>query len=76
MVSRSKINLAHNIVKAAFTREDSWHAEPGIYTKTLTDCCYEACPDKDEANIVFMLLEMCWSDAVDWADHILAKYDK
>ena len=76
MVIKSKINLAHNIAKAAFTREDSWNVDIDQYTKTLTDCCYEVCSDKDEANIVFMLLEMSWSDAVDWADNVLAKYNK
>ena len=68
-----KIKLAENIRKAAKAREDSWNPESGSYTKTLTDCCYEACPsDKDEANIIFLLLEAAWSDTLDWVDYRLS----
>jgi hypothetical protein len=72
----AKLGLAHKIVKAAKTREDSWVKVEGSYAKSILFCCHEVATDKDEAELVFLLLYSAWNDALFWAENLISKFNK
>jgi hypothetical protein len=72
----AKLGLAHKIVKAAKAREDSWVEAKGSYTKSISFCCHEVITDKDEAELVYLLLYSAWNDTLVWAENLISKFNK
>ena len=72
MEDSAKEALALNIRKAANAREDSWEMDQmREYALSIHEACFHAIPDKQEAELIFMLLILGWNDALDWADRVL-----
>jgi hypothetical protein len=76
MMRKVKIALANSLRNAALAREQSWEvAETGQYALSVYGACTQVIKDKEEAEIVYMLLLVSWVDALEWSDSIIEKYN-
>lgn len=72
MEDNAKEALALNIRKAAKTREDSWEMDQmREYALSIHEACFHAIPDKQEAELIYMLLILGWNDALEWAGKVI-----
>ncbi len=57
-------NLAKLILETSKKADEAWSPEAPGMLSIIARCC----PDTPEGELVCLLLQCCWNDAIDWAN--------
>lgn len=75
--------IAEQLKREEWERNQPGRLYPGygtdfkqFYTKTLEECCHEACAQKDgpgisNGRLIYLALDGWWNDTIDWANQVL-----
>ena len=71
--SINKKHLAYLLDKASTLHEKSWKPKTHEYGISLVSATFAATSDKQEAELIHILLSSAWNDSLDWSYRVLSK---